>query len=55
MCARAARTRASAEFGEDLSRERGAITMLPEDTYLDEVIGWSVAVFGVWSQLAAGA
>ena len=54
MCSRPARARVGAKFGE-LCRERGAITMLPEDTYLDEVIGWSVAAFGVWSQLAAGA
>ena len=35
-------------------RERGILTILPEDTYLDEVIGWSLAALGLWSQLASG-
>ena len=37
-----------------LGREFKIITVLPEDTYADEVIGWSLAVIGIWSQLASG-
>lgn len=36
------------------AREHGVITILPEESYIDEVIGWSVAVLGIWSQLASG-
>ena len=37
-----------------LAREFKIVTILPEDTYVDEVIGWSLAVIGIWSQLASG-
>ena len=36
-----------------LGRDRGVVTMTADETYMDEVVGWSVAVIGAFFRARA--